>query len=287
MSQAFGAWGRTDGDRNAAKLSRDTGGFIIGADAGRPFLDGDWRFGIAGGYTDDRFKVSGRLSSGDYQSIFGALYGKASYGAFDLKAGAIAASTDTHTSRSILFPGFADAASSSYGGDAGQAFAEAGYRLPFHGTLWSFVPGLQSLSASYEPFLQGAVIHLDQDRYVETALTGAGLIGAARGYDLGTTTLGLRTEYRLASLPSFTLRSMIGWRHAFGDVRPSVLQSFAGSFSSFTVSGVPVDRDAFVSETSLDYAVTDAVTVGLSYSGQYGRRATDTAFKGHVEVSFW
>jgi len=33
--------------------------------------------------------------------------------------------------------------------------------------------------------------------------------------------------------------------------------------------------------------VTDAVTVGLSYSGQYGRRATDTAFKGHVEVSFW
>ena len=64
-------------------------------------------------------------------------------------------------------------------------------------------------------------------------------------------------------------------------------QTFAGSFSSFTVAGVPIDRDAFVSETSLDYAVSQRVTVGLSYAGQYGRRASDIAFKGHVNVSFW
>ncbi len=80
---------------------------------------------------------------------------------------------------------------------------------------------------------------------------------------------------------------MLSWRHAFGDVRPSVVQSFARSFNSFTIAGVPIDRDAFVSETALDYAVTNAVTVGVSYSGQYGRRATGSAFKGHVDVSFW
>jgi uncharacterized protein with beta-barrel porin domain len=74
------------------------------------------------------------------------------------------------------------------------------------------------------------------------------------------------------------------WRHAYGDVIPKVSQTFAGCFSSFTVAGVPIDRDAFVSETSLDYAVSQRVTVGLSYSGQYGRRATDSAFKGHVDV---
>ena len=98
---------------------------------------------------------------------------------------------------------------------------------------------------------------------------------------------GLRTQYQLASLPGFTLRTLIGWRHAFGDVRPSVVQSFAGAFNSFTVAGVPIDRDAFVSETSLDYAVTNNVTVGVSYSGQYGQRASDSAFKGHLDVSFW
>ncbi|SEF15075.1 outer membrane autotransporter barrel domain-containing protein [Rhizobiales bacterium GAS191] len=285
--QGFGDWGKTNGDHNAAKLTRDTGGFIIGADAERQLWNGDWRFGIAGGYTDDSLKVQARSSSGDYQSIFGALYGKASYGAIDLKAGAIFASTNTHTSRSIVFPGFFDAASSSYGGYAAQGFGELGYRLPFHGTLWSFVPGLESLSATYEPFLQGAVIHIDQNRYVETAVTGAALIGAARGYDLGTTTLGLRTQYQLASLPGFTWTSLLGWRHAFGDTIPKVNQTFVGSFSSFTIAGVPIDRDAFVSETSLDYAVSQRVTVGLSYAGQYGRHASDSAFKGHVDVSFW
>ncbi len=284
--QGFGNWGETDGDHNAAKLSRDTGGFIIGADAERQLFSGDWRFGMAGGYTDDGLKVQDRSSSGDYQSIFGALYGKASYGAIDLKVGAILASTDTHTSRSIVFPGFADAASSNYGGYAAQGFGELGYRLPFHWSIWSYVPGLSGLSVNYEPFLQGAVMHIDQNRYLETALN-AGLTGAAQRYDLGLTTLGLRTQYQLASLPGFTLSTLLGWRHAFGDVTPSVSQTFAGSFSSFTVAGVPVDRDAFVSETSLDYRVTGAVTVGVSYSGQYGKRATDNAFKGHVDVSFW
>ena len=62
--------------------------------------------------------------------------------------------------------------------------------------------------------------------------------------------------------------------------------SFAGSFGAFTVSGVPIDRDAFVSETSLSYAVTNAVSLGVSYSGQYGKRASDSAFKGSLEVSF-
>ncbi|MFI4997506.1 MAG: autotransporter domain-containing protein, partial [Hyphomicrobiales bacterium] len=284
--QGFGDWGRTGSDHNAAKLTRDTGGFIIGADAAEHAWGGTVRLGLAGGYTDDSLKVQARNSSGDYQSIFGALYGGASFGAIDLKAGVIGATTDTHTSRSIIFPFFADTASSSYGGSAAQAFAEAGYLLPFHGTLWSYVPGLSSLSVNYEPFLQGALIHLDQNRYAETALTPAGLVGPARGYDLGTTTLGLRTEYRLASLPGFTLRTLIGWRHAYGDVRPSVVQSFAGSFGTFTVAGVPIDRDALASETSLDYAVSSMVTVGLSYSSQIGRKASDNAFKGKAEISF-
>jgi outer membrane autotransporter protein len=284
--QGFGDWGTTKSDNNAAKLSRDTGGFIIGADAAQRALGGTWRLGLAGGYTDDTLKVANRSTSGDYQSIFGALYGGASYGAVDLKAGVIGATTRTHTSRSIAFPFFIDAASSSYGGTAAQAFAEADYRLSFHGSLWSYVPGLESLSVTYEPFLQGALIHIDQDRYVETSLAGAGLIGASRGYDLGTTTLGLRSEYTLASLPGFTLRTLNGWRHAYGDVRPSVSQTFANSFASFTVAGVPIDRDAYVTETALDYAISSMVTVGLSYSGQFGSKASDNAFKGHVDVSF-
>ena len=79
---------------------------------------------------------------------------------------------------------------------------------------------------------------------------------------------------------------MLGWRHAYGDVTPKVAQTFAGSFSSFTVAGVPIDRDALASEATLDYAVSPMITVGASYSSQVGRRASDNAFKGHVDVGF-
>ena len=276
--QGFGDWGRTGSDHNAAKLTRATGGFIIGADAGQQFFGGNWHFGLAGGYSDDSLKVSGRASSGNYQTIFGALYGAANYGAVDLKAGTVIASTDTHTSRSIAFPLFSDQASAHNGGTAAQAFGEAGYHIP--------VAVLPGVAADLEPVLQGALIHLVQDRSVETSLSGAGLIGASKGYDLATTTFGLRGEYRLAGLPGWTLQSMVGWRHAFGDVTPSVTQSFAGTFSSFTVSGVPVDRNALTTQASLDYAFDERLTVGLSYSGQFGHRASDNAFKGNIALKF-
>jgi uncharacterized protein with beta-barrel porin domain len=63
--------------------------------------------------------------------------------------------------------------------------------------------------------------------------------------------------------------------------------AFQGGAQAFGVSGVPVDRDALVAEAGLDYTVSSMVRVGVSYSGQYGKRATDSAFKGHLDVSFW
>jgi len=205
--------------------------------------------------------------------------------AIDLKAGALLAATETHTQRSIVFPLFADQAGAHYDGTAGQLFAEAGYRLPYRMSAFANLAGLSGLEASYEPFLQAALIRIDQDRFAETALS-AGLTAAAKTYDLGTTTLGLRSEYKLAAAPGFALRTLVGWRHAFGDVSPSVTESFAGSLASFPVAGVPIDRDALVSDISLDYSLTSAATLGLSYALQIGHRATDNALKAKAEISF-
>ena len=84
-----------------------------------------------------------------------------------------------------------------------------------------------------------------------------------------------------------TARALVGWRHAYGDVVPTALMAFQGGAQGFKIAGVPIDRDAFVAEAGLDYAVSSMVTVGVSYSGQYGQRAIDNAVKGHLEVSFW
>ena len=79
---------------------------------------------------------------------------------------------------------------------------------------------------------------------------------------------------------------MLGWRHAFGNVVPSTLLTFQGGAQSFSISGVPIDRDAFVAESGLDYALTPSATVGLGISSQIGSRAWDYAFKGHLGSSF-
>ena len=70
------------------------------------------------------------------------------------------------------------------------------------------------------------------------------------------------------------------------DVVPSVLLSFQGTAPNFSTSGVPIDRDSFVAEAGLDYAITPAIKVGVSYSGQFGQRAMDNTFKGRFDWSF-
>jgi fibronectin-binding autotransporter adhesin len=70
----------------------------------------------------------------------------------------------------------------------------------------------------------------------------------------------------------------------YGDVVPSVLLAFQGGAQAFSVSGVPIDRDAFVAEAGLDCALTSMLSVGVSYSGQFGQRAIDNAFNGNVNL---
>ncbi len=282
-AQGFGDFGRSGSDGNAASLSRSTDGFVIGGDASMlGVASGDWRFGAAGGYTFDSFNVDQRLSSGSFQSVFAGIYGGASFGAVQLRSGAIYGINTTATSRQIIFPGFAESAISNYGGSTAQAFGEAGYRFAMSGFN---LAGLSFSRAMLEPFLGAAAIHIRQEGFNETGGVAA-LSGFGQGYDLATTTLGLRGETTLAGPIPFTARALIGWRHAYGDVVPTALMAFQGGTQAFGIAGVPIDRDALLTEIGLDYAATSAMTLGIAYSGQYGGRATDNAIKGQLEFRF-
>jgi outer membrane autotransporter protein len=282
-AQAFGDWGRTDTDHNAATLDRSIDGLIIGADARVRDSRGDtWRFGAAGGYTNDRIDAAERLSSGNLQTDFGALYGSGSLGAIQLRAGAIYGVNTTTTNRQIVFPGFTQAAGSEYAGSTTQAFGEMGYRFGFSAFNWM---GLNFSRSTLEPFLGAAAIHLHQNGFTETGGSAA-LTGLAQGYDLGTSTIGLRADATFVGPVPLTARALIGWRHAYGVAAPVTLMAFQSSPQPFAIAGVPIDRDAFLAEAGLDYAVTSAMTLGVSYSGQYGQRATDNAIKGRLNVSF-
>ena len=271
--QAFGDFGRSGGDhRGAAALDRSIGGFVLGADGRLPAFLGAWSLGIAGGYTNDAIDVSRRASAGTVESVTAGLYAGARYGAVDLRLGSVAGGIRTDLGRTIAFPGFLDAARSSSGGTIVQGFGEAGYRVAMGGAV-------------VEPLFTAAAMHLGQAAFTETGGPAA-LVGAARGYDLETTTLGVRSERAFWGEASIFAHAFLGWRHAFGDVRPGTLVSFASGSTAFAVEGVPVARDALSIQAGLDWRPFDGVTVAGLYSGQVGARADDHALKGQLEYRF-
>ncbi len=82
-SHGFGAWGSIDGDGNAAGLSSTTGGLLLGADG----LVGDWRLGLLAGYSQSRFDVESRFSSGSSDNYHLGLYGGTQWGNLAFRSG--------------------------------------------------------------------------------------------------------------------------------------------------------------------------------------------------------
>ena len=150
---------------------------------------------------------------------------------------------------------------------------------------------LPAVSVTKGASVNGAIVNLGfigirihQNGFTEGGGIAA-LTGTAKDFDVQTTTLGVRSELAFASLP-VSVTTMLAWRHAYGNVVPSVLLGFQGGAQAFSVSGIPIDHAALVAETGVNYAVTSMLTLGLSYSGQFGQGATDNAFKGNLNLRF-
>jgi outer membrane autotransporter protein len=267
--QGYGSWGRSDGDRNAAKLTRSTGGLMVGADAA---VFDTMRFGVIAGYSRSEFDVNSRLSSGESDNYHLGLYGGGQWGSLGLRTGASYTWHDIETRRTVAFSGFGDGLKSDYDAGTAQVFGELGYRVDLG-------------KVALEPFAGLAYVNLHTDGLRETG--GAAAL-AARSDDtsLGYSTLGLRASTTLAVQGmDLTLRGGLAWRHAFGDVTPTATLAFAGS-SSFTVAGLPIAEDAAVVEAGLDLAISPSAALSLAYTGQLASDAQDHAFKGVLAVKF-
>lgn len=267
--QGYGSWGGTESDGNAAKLTRSTGGLLLGADiAAFDHL----RFGLLAGYSRSEFNVKGRLSSGESDNYHLGLYGGGQWGALGLRTGASYTWHDIETSRTVAFTGFGDQLKGDYSAGTAQVFGELGYRFD--------TPAL-----AVEPFGGLAYVNLHTDGFSETG-GAAALAGRSDDTSLGYSTLGLRgsTTFALQGM-DLTLRGGLAWRHAFGDVDPKATLAFAGS-NPFSVAGVPIARDAAIVEAGLDLAISKSAALGISYAGQLAQDAQDHAFKANLAVRF-
>jgi outer membrane autotransporter protein len=273
-ARAMGSWGHTDGDGNAATVKRDTSGFLMGADTR---FGEEGRFGLMGGYSRSAFDVSDRNSSGSSENYHLGAYAGSRFGDLALRTGISYSWHDVSTSRAVAFPGFTDSLKADYKANTTQAFAELGYRIN---------TGMLSEQVALEPFAGLAHVNVSSDGFTERG--GAAAL-ASSGSSSGVTfsTLGLRASnsFTLDGGAGVTARGSLGWRHAFGDTAPMSALAFAGG-APFAIAGAPIAKSAAVVEAGLDFKLTNAATLGLSYAGQFGSGLKDHSARIHLNVAF-
>jgi fibronectin-binding autotransporter adhesin len=269
-AQGVGAWGKINSDGNAAEVSRNLGGVFTGFD--RRF--GDWRAGLAGGYTNSSVSVNARASSANIDTGYLAAYAGTNYGAWNVRSGASLAWNSISASRAINFPGFAEQATTRYGAGEAQIFGELGYGVSFG-------------QIAAEPFAGLAWVHLRTDNFNETGGVSA-LNGSGVNSDTGYSTLGMRAAsyYLLQNGMAFIPRASIAWQHAFGTVDPTAALAFVSTGAPFTIAGVPLARDAALVEAGADLQITGNAKVGVSYAGQLSNSVQDHSVKGNFTWRF-
>ena len=269
--QVFGAQGSVSADGNAAGLDRSLAGFFMGADTP---ADRSWRLGVLGGYSQTRFSINARSSSGSSNDYHLGAYAGASGGPLKARVGAAYTLHDITTNRGVAFDGFADFDRASPHSHIAQVFGELAWPLD------------RLDAAAVEPFADVAYVALHTDGFTETG-GAAALKGAASDAQATFATVGVRAEARWTVATSdVSLKGSVGWRGAFGDVTPQQRLAFASGGSAFTIDGAPISKDAAIAEVDLGVKVARRTRVSLSYSGQAGAGASDQSLKLGVNVGF-
>lgn len=268
-ASGFGSWVDYDGNANTGGLKTSTGGFLSGVDVG--FASG-WRLGFVGGYSQTDLDAKGRFASSKSDNWHLGIYGGNQWGPIGLRAGLVHTWHNIDSSRSVAYTGFSDSLSADYDARTLQAFGELGYRL-------------DTSVAAIEPFANLSYVSLRTDGFTERGGAAALSVDGATT-NTTFTTIGVRasTPLQLGETAA-TLKGTLGWRHAYGDVRPETTQLFAGS-NPFTVEGVAIARDAALIEAGFDVRISEATTFGVSYIGQFGGGATQNGFNATLNAKF-
>ncbi len=254
--QLGGEWSNLAGDGNAPNLTQHSTSLTIGGDAP---VGAGWRMGGAFGYTDARLSAQSRQASAKAGSYSATVYGGKAYalgaGALKLMAGGAYSWHQIDSQRQVRYGSLEERLTASYRGATTQLFTELGYALPL------------SAAASIEPFVGLAWSQLRMPAFSESGGSAALSSDGQRQRNVSSLA-GLRGNWRVPG-SSIALRGMLGWRHVYGETRPSVALSFDQG-PAFSVAGTPIARDAASLELGADLVQIRNMTAGLSYAGEFG-----------------
>src|SRR6185312_11919571 len=94
------------------------------------------------GYSQSSVEVAARSSSASIDSVQLASYAGGSIGGGVLRSGAAWSWDGIDSNRAVVFPGFFEQQSASYGGDTGQVFGEFAMPTPIYGFVAEPFAGL-------------------------------------------------------------------------------------------------------------------------------------------------
>ncbi|MBB1595159.1 autotransporter outer membrane beta-barrel domain-containing protein [Achromobacter sp. UMC46] len=257
-AQAFGNWSTFNGDGNASSVSQSAGGLFVGGDGA---VGNGWRLGGAVGYIGSHNSIADVSSRTNVDSYTATLFGgrnfQAGPGSLRFMAGTAYTWHDIEAKRDVAAGSLNQRLESSYHASSTQVFTELGYNLPV-GDAYTI-----------EPYAGLAWNQLRTRDFKESGGSAA-LHGTGSSDDVTTTTLGLRGAWQFGSdqAPG-RLTASLGWRHAMGDVKPRQELAFAGG-STFSVTGVPIARNAAVLGLGAEMAITRNTTAGIAYDAQFG-----------------
>lgn len=264
---ALGTWGSMDGGALAQGYDRDLKGMLAGFDAG---FGGHWRAGLATGYGRTELRSGNATHNADSYHAGGYLTG--SYGMVTLQMGAAYAWNDIRSQRRVAFGGLAQTLGDRYRANSLQAFGEVALKRDLNGV-------------SVQPFAGLAYVRLQGSDIAEQG-GAAALHGGKQGESMTYGTFGLRTGTAL-DLGGKVLRfkGSAALRHAFGDTLPTVDLGFAAG-PGFVSAGNALDRDSAAVDAGLELDLGKFVTLGVSYVGSYGERATDHGARAALSWRF-
>ncbi|MFN4168088.1 MAG: autotransporter domain-containing protein, partial [Pannonibacter phragmitetus] len=269
-AQGHGGWGRAFDGNNAGTISSSLAGFLAGVDAG---IGENARAGVVAGFSQSRFDVTSRNSSGDIDNYEVGVYGGARFGGVALKGGASYGLHDVSLDRSIAIRGFSASTQSGYRQEAAQVFGEASY-------------GFSAGQVAIEPFAGLAFVHLAGASAQENG-TPAALTVRLEDQNTFYTSLGMRAATQVNIMGrTFTPSVSLGWQHAFGDMAPVAAMRFGSSTSPFEVKGVPVARNTALIGLGLSHSFTDRASVQVNYKSQISSKAVENAFSAQMSLKF-
>ena len=268
---AYGSWGRTHGDGNAAKIQRDIGGFFMGYDVLR---GEEWAVGALAGYGSATIDVAARGSRATTDDIHVGAYAGVKKGNIIASASLVHMWRNMDTRRNVSIPGFTDTLTATYQGNVTQLFGEVAYQ-------WAFG------KAAFEPFLQGAYVDVSTDGIREVGgaarLTSTGRVSE----DFFVSTVGARLKYGLPlGNGNFGVTAEAGYRRISGGSFKTPIDFNLPAGPVMRIAGVPFERDVAALGLVASGQIGPNVQIDFGYRGQLGKALKDHGVRGGVTVQF-